>query len=176
MNSGGGAGFHRASTILLAARTTGPIHGLARFTLNIESARRPTSTRRPAWDEIARLYRTVCLLRARGRVHEAAQLETGELTDALEIARRSETDADLDVRLSTLFATEEERVATAVAIAEVLTPLLAERLQLRETASERDPVRPPLATRPNGTMPNIADFIDQMLERESRAAPSSRAG
>ena len=137
-----------------------------------------------------RIYRQVCLLRARGQLAEAAALETSDLASALSTARltspRNQDEASL-------FAAEDERVATAATLAELLVPLLAERLRSELTpvaaaappapaasVATRDthrpaetpsspafPTTPPTAP---STAPSIADFIDGMLVQQRPSA------
>src|SRR5205807_184898 len=86
-------------------------------------------------------------------------------------------------RLSALFASAEERVADALMLAELLAPMLAQQLSPALAAlgpapaaaahssastAHKSPAPPP---RPgaSGTVPGIADFIEEMLARERPA-------
>jgi hypothetical protein len=142
------------------------------------------------WDDVRRIYRQVCLLRARGQLAEAAALETSDLASALSTARltspRNQDEASL-------FAAEDERVTTAATLAELLVPLLAERLraELAPAAATTAPASAaPVATRDANrlletppptaspttpptapsTAPSIADFIDGMLVQQRPSA------
>jgi hypothetical protein len=114
---------------------------------------------------MGRIYRRVCFLRAEGRAAEALNLEQTELAAAEAEAFGADGP---DSRLEAFLATEEERVADAVAFAEVLVPALAERLEVLRAASPRPGAPAPRAPRPAapGAEHGIADFIDEMLEQE----------
>lgn len=140
----------------------------------------PTSSETPQWAEVRRIYRRICVLRATGKSDEAAVLEETELASALAHARVT---ADSDDSEAKLLADEGERVSNASAFAELLAPLLAERLRadLRfatpVTASPHSNANSAAApaaqpARPLGSeVPGIADLIDGMLSQE-RFSPS----
>jgi hypothetical protein len=125
----------------------------------------------PSWIKVGKVHRRLCFLRSEGREEEARQLEGRELAEAILEARKStESDAEADALLAELFAEGEERVADAVAFAEVLVPMLAHEMRLPSTgmagAAERPRHRKPDAEKP-GEPREIADFIDDMLAQES---------
>ena len=124
------------------------------------------------------------MLRATGRVAEAESLNPS-YQQALEQARRRE---DSDTEEAAVLSAEDERVASAVLLAELLVPLLAERLGPRPASSATAPAidsrasavgeEERLATHPattvsvpprpaDGGVPGIADLIDGMLAQES---------
>jgi hypothetical protein len=74
--------------------------------------------------------------------------------------------------LQALLAEEEERVAEAIAFAEVLVPMLAERLRPWRRSGARAARRAPRQGPPETPVEprGIADFIDDMLAQE-RAGP-----
>lgn len=131
-----------------------------------------------------RIYRRICLLRATGRTDDAAALANAELTPALTLARIA---ADTEVEESVLFAQETERVANATLLADLIAPLLAERLRVEMTSlaprlSASTP-SPPAAIGPApapssrtipDAIPAIADLIDGMLSQQRGAAPPPR--
>lgn len=132
------------------------------------------------------IYRRICVLRARGLSVEAARLQSTELSRAVRALRQSLTgDADGEAQLRALFAREEERVANASVLAEILLPMLRESATASApralatapslaaappSADRRRSSRPPAAA----TAPGIADFIDEMIQQE-RAAPGTSA-
>lgn len=121
------------------------------------------------------IYRRVCLLRARGRIAEAAAIERTELVPALASAREHAGEID-EGRLR---AEEAERVASAQLLAELIAPLVAECL--RPTAQPTTVAHPLAASAPTvaprpqrpatGAVPSIADLIDGMLSQQG-APPS----
>jgi hypothetical protein len=111
----------------------------------------------------------MCFLRSEGREAEAREIEETELAAAVVDARRaSESDAEADALLKTLKSEEEERVADAVAFAEVLMPMLAERLKQLPQANARgqNPRQVRRNTERSAEMRGIADFIDDMLAQD----------
>lgn len=126
------------------------------------------------------------MLRASGRDDEAATLEHGELAGALSAARIA---ADGEVDDAALLTQENDRVATAAALADLVAPLLVERLRAEiaslalrapsaaaaaPAATTLDPPTP--APRPpSEAVPAIADLIDGMLSQQSKAPPSRRS-
>jgi hypothetical protein len=124
----------------------------------------------PSWIEVGRVHRRVCFLRSEGRAEDASRVEGGELAAAVAEARKtSESEAEADALLEAVIAEDEERVADAIAFAEVLLPMLAEKLRPSSTAvarvAEGPRQRRPTAGR-SGEAPDIADFIDDMLAQD----------
>lgn len=132
------------------------------------------------------MCRRICLLRATGRAAEAARLQSADLSRALARTGSQAADPAVASRLSALFAAAEERVSDALALAEILGPLLVDQLSsalsaLRSASPASAPAfsvaTPPVAPpRPiaSGPVPGIADFIEEMLARE-RPSPASSA-
>jgi hypothetical protein len=121
------------------------------------------------WTEVRRIFRRICLLRSRGRGGEAQRLEDTELAVAATQARgASASEPEADARMKALWAEEKERVAEAVAFAEILAPMLSERLSA--VAPVRRPARAPAPERLEAGAPGeahgIADYIDQMLAQD----------
>lgn len=137
------------------------------------------------------LYRRVCVLRVSGKTEEADELLAGKVASAISIARESGEISEQ--KLEAIFATEEERVDTAHALAEILLPLLT---AAQGTASVARPfpssrfvdaapqtegarsVDAPVGTSSGADnagnsgpmLPGIADFIDEMLTQERAPA------
>jgi len=123
---------------------------------------------------VGQVHRRICFLRLEGREAEARQIEGSELAPAVDEARRaSESDSEANALLNALTAEGEERVAEAIAFAEVLVPMLSERLKL-QSPSPGAPARGPRQHRPApGDLDKsrgIADFIDEMLAQERAAS------
>jgi hypothetical protein len=96
-------------------------------------------------------------------------MEGAELAAAAAEARVAcETDADGETRLRALYAEEGERVAEAIALAEVLMPALSERLASLGAVRAPDAValRRTDVMGTAGDEPGIADFIDEMLAQD----------
>ena len=114
------------------------------------------------------ICRRLCVLRSRGRLAEAGRIEETELAAAMAQAREGpEGGLGADARLSAVLAEEGERVAAAVAFAEILAPLLTERLAARAPERGRaaaDPAR--RAPAPSAGDRGIADFIEEMLAQD----------
>ena len=121
----------------------------------------------------------MCMLRATGKIHEAAELENTEFARVLAAARIASNNGDEE---AAVLAAEAERVTSACVLAELLAPLLAERLRagpvtasasetveapaIREREKPAAPAPPPV--RPTSEkVPNIADLIDGMLSQET---------
>jgi hypothetical protein len=124
----------------------------------------------PSWVRVGRVHRRLCFLRSEGREAEAREVEGSELAAAVAEARRvSGSDAEADALLSELFTEGEERVADAVAFAEVLLPMLAQEMRPAAPAlahpAQGHRQRKPSALRPGGDL-EIADFIDEMLAQD----------
>lgn len=116
------------------------------------------------------MHRRVCFLRSEGRGEEAAEVEDRELAEAVAEARRSsESDAEANALLSALCAEGEQRVADAIAFAEILLPMLAQVMRPPLTAAARAAESPrqrkPSAEK-SGEAREIADFIDEMLAQD----------
>ena len=127
----------------------------------------------PPWIEVGRIYRRICFLRAEGLTGEARVLEETEFAEAASRARGLfAPGSGADSLLGELMAQEEERVAAAVAFAEVLVPMLARHMPVPAAAPAARAAAPawvPLRGAPADT-PEIADFIDDMLAQD-RLAP-----
>ncbi|HVU24407.1 MAG TPA: hypothetical protein VHE13_09810 [Opitutus sp.] len=107
-----------------------------------------------------RLYRRVCELRATGRTAEAAELERADLSDALAAARRESTAFDE----AALLAAEDERIADARLLAELLAPMLASRVSAAPASARvTGPVPVPARAPRTGSAPPVADLLDEML-------------
>lgn len=131
---------------------------------------------------MARLCRRICLLRERGLDDDAQRLHSGTL-GALISQLRDAAGPDttvVDQRLQQIMATENERVANAAVLAELLAPLLSDKALAPSAAADAfppatpapQPVRPP--SHPPFT--DIATFIDEMIahERTSRRGDPQR--
>ena len=138
-----------------------------------------------AWSDIARVCRRVCVLRERGRAEEAERLRANELMPmVLAVRMPTDTDASVTERLNSIFAIEAERVANASVLAELLVPILAEKLQPSATSSAPNvsaaaPLVTPAsnAAKPPAPRPaSIADFIDEMIAQEKPPVHSGSAG
>lgn len=137
--------------------------------------------------EVRTLYRRICVLGATGKIGEANALRVQELEPALKALR--ESSAVADAQLEAIFATEEERVATAQTLAEILLPLLSEKFSASAasaaTAYQPAPRAPAADYGPSPAdaaatssidsvrdraasplLPGIADFIDEMLTQD----------
>jgi len=129
------------------------------------------------WGEVARIFRRVTLLRSSGRSPEAEFIVEKELPAALDAARMSEPSQEAaDRRIAAVYMLEEERMAQAAATAELLAPMLVDRLRgqwplaatglsLQSDRSISD--RTEGHTRPLSTPLSTADLIDGMLALES---------
>jgi hypothetical protein len=132
------------------------------------------------WSEVGVLYRRLCLLRNLGHGAEAAHIESALSRAVAAIRESPEGSGNYDARLKALFALEEDRVASASVLAEILVPMLHKMAD--------DEMRPPVHARlvqsaraadtgrRRGSVvtTSIADFIDQMIQQErisSGAAP-----
>lgn len=173
----------RRARLRRLSRTTAPEVGLAPGHL---SATVPESLlagpETSLWSEAAELYRRICLLRSRGLSIEAARLQSTELSRAVGALREASGDGSAcEARLNTLFAREEERVANASVLAELLVPMLRDTVVTAaapRTPSGALPRRaPPMRAASPSTptaAPGIADFIDEMIQQE-RAEPTASA-
>ena len=128
----------------------------------------------PPWIEVGRVYRRICFLRSEGLAREARRVEANEFAEAAARARGlAASEPEADSLLRGLMAEEEERVAGAIAFAEVLVPLLARRLSAHAPAPFPHAASPEPGTaaagRAGGTR-DVADFIDEMLAQD-RSCP-----
>lgn len=143
-----------------------------------------------AWSDVARACRRICVLRERGQAEEAERLRTGELAELVaSLHRPGETEASVAERVASIFAVEEERVANAAVLAELLAPLLNSQARpepVVQAAPAPLPVAverfaapaPPSPPAPRAGGGSIADFIDEMIAQENgpgRKAPARRA-
>ncbi len=138
---------------------------------------------------VRRIYRRICLLRATGRHSEALDIEIDEFSRALAAAH----DAGVaEHRTSAAMSEESARVTQAATLAEVLAPLLAEKLRdtstplaapavaqasptpsaPRATVNRPTPTPSPAspAPAPGSGAPSITDLLDGMLALESPSA------
>ncbi len=137
------------------------------------------------WAKVAGVYRRICLLRANGHDAEADRVQAEELAPARVAAERETHSADSpesELLIQSLLDAEDARVAEALLFAEILAPLIAERIRpllvLGPVASrppfpsDRESPRalPPPSVRSEAT-PSIAALIDGMLAQE-RGRPS----
>jgi hypothetical protein len=121
-------------------------------------------------------------LRAQGRSDEAQEVEHGEFARALAVARVSAPDQTDE---EALLACEDERVANAAVLAELLAPMLTRHLAaMAPPVSPLGPAEPEAATKSApvaagsdragaADVPPIADLIEGMLSQE-RARPRGR--
>jgi hypothetical protein len=149
--------------------------------LNVAAAQVPSFETSSPWNEVTQIYRRVCVLRAQGRGGDAAQLYAGKFSEALDVIEQfAGAGPDTEARLQSLLAAEDERVASASVVAELVTPLIADRLReifpgtSSPSAPRNESVEKPAASSPAsqapGSAPSIADLIEGMLAQE-RAAP-----
>jgi hypothetical protein len=119
---------------------------------------------------VGRVHRRLCFLRTEGRDAEAREVADHEMAAAVADARRdSGSESEADALLTALIAEGEERVADAVAFAEVLLPMLRRELGSPSAESVRAAESPrQRRARPerHGEAPGIADFIDEMLAQD----------
>lgn len=129
------------------------------------------------WDDVRRIYRRVCVLRATGKNDDAAALENEELARALTNARIATNNTDDEV---TILAEEAERVSNATVLAELLAPMLAEHLRAdalpaqvpqAALATVTPEAKPPASRPAPENAPSIADLIDGMLSQRAPLAP-----
>jgi len=124
---------------------------------------------------VRRIYRRICVLRATGKIDDAASLENEELARALSIARIATNNSEQE---AAVLAEEAERVSSATVLAELLAPMLAEHLrplappvaapQVAKVPATA-PAMPAKSTKaappPTENVPSIADLIDGMLSQ-----------
>ncbi|MGA2017082.1 MAG: hypothetical protein ABSH26_08995 [Opitutaceae bacterium] len=114
------------------------------------------------------------LLHSEGRGAEARRMEETELAAAAVRARAaSGAGVESDDRFRAIVEEERERVAGAVALAELLAPMLSERLLA--LAPAHAPAAGPAPRKPGARAPvdgrGIADYIDEMLAYERAGSP-----
>jgi hypothetical protein len=133
------------------------------------------------------------VLRERGQHEEAEDLRSRELPGLLASIRSpSDTNASVEAQLEAILTREEDRVANAMVLAELLAPLLTQASARvpeltpiliptpEPSAPEPRPpqfVAPPPSPAPARPAGSIADFIDEMIAQETapaEAAPASR--
>jgi hypothetical protein len=124
------------------------------------------------WREVRKIYRRVCVLRSQGRDEEAQRVQDTDFARALVLAKETAPDGlETDAQWQAMLAGEEDRVADAVALAELLAPMLRERLpSLTASPSAAVPPARLPSGRPRDLAPSVADFIEEMLTQE-RALP-----
>jgi hypothetical protein len=124
------------------------------------------------------------VLRAQGRADDADELEHGELARVLAVARLSAPDQGEE---EAIFAEEDERVANATVLAELLVPLLSRAFAPAPLAVPASPAHLAAPAHPAATtvaaaaparagtaeVPPIADLIEGMLSQE-RTRPGGR--
>jgi hypothetical protein len=125
----------------------------------------------PPWIEVGRIFRRICFLRTEGLSTEAERLEESEFAQAVAKARAdAASEFEAESTLQAILTEEKERVADAIAFAEIIVPKLAERL-----ASQSGPVRAAahVVKKPRAEAPaasrDIADFIDEMISQDRSA-------
>jgi hypothetical protein len=138
---------------------------------------------------IARVIRRICLLRERGDEAGAQRLHNLELGNAVRDFRLAYGPAALtESELRALHAREEQRIADAVVLAEILIPQLTMRRApsgtcIAPTTPDSNapppappPPPPPVSPRPPASgSPGIPDLLDAMFaaERAQRRAPAT---
>ena len=127
---------------------------------------------------MARLVRRVCVLRERGEAEAADDLRLGALESLIASLRSATADGvAIDERIEAIYATEEERVANASVLAELLLPHLTDSTPLFGAGSAAEPNAGamPLPSPPHALTPpakpvrrpgDIADFLDDMIAQE----------
>jgi hypothetical protein len=114
--------------------------------------------------DVRRIYRRMGVLRATERHAEALDLEVDEFSRALSLAH----DAGATERqTSEVLAEEATRIANATALAEILAPLLAEKLRSA-------PVSAPLISAPAVPAPQPSAAPSARAHTHIKAAPSPR--
>jgi hypothetical protein len=119
----------------------------------------------PPWIEVGRVYRRICFLRSEGLAREARLAEESEFAQAAAKARDlAASESEADSLLRALMSEEEERVAEAVAFAEVLVPVLARRLSENPPAA-RQPAIVRTPRRPAAEAPDAVRGIDTVIQK-----------
>lgn len=128
---------------------------------------------------MATVYRRICVLRVHGRAGEAETLARADLAQVLQQAGNASATPELfTAQRDALFRAEEERVAQAQLLAELLAPLLIQRPADPAAVPASNAVPPVPRHLPRGPLPDtepdaIASLLDGMLDQE-RNAPRSR--
>jgi hypothetical protein len=95
----------------------------------------------PPWIKTGRVYRRICLLRLEGRKDDAKRVLDGEFPGAeAEALAACRGEPDAGPALRSFLAGEAERMAMAVALAEVLVPELSQRLAALISSASSDSV------------------------------------
>ena len=156
--------------------------GLA-LTLNSAELPEPLhlSSEPSPWDDVRRIYRRVCVLRASGKVDDAAHLENQDLARALAEARIATNNHEEE---AAVLAQEAERVANATVLAELLAPMVAEQVRAASPRIPAPPSNTPVAAPAEQTskaarprresVPTIADMLDGMLSQDPAPSPHPR--
>jgi hypothetical protein len=115
----------------------------------------------------------MCFLRSEGLTGEAQRIEETEFAQASADARSAaSSEFEAESLMRTFLAEEQERVAQAIAFAEVLVPMIVERIGPMAPGQVRAPVS--AARKPRVETPaearGIADFIDDMLTQDRAGA------
>lgn len=143
----------------------------------------PAST--PAWKAVTRVCRRICILRERGQLDEAEHVHAAELAPLLASCKATSSEQEVATQLDAIFAAEEERVATASVVAELLLPRLARELRAAPAANVGAPEtaasvgNPDTSVAPAPRLPapapaDIAAFIDQMFAQDDPGPPLHR--
>jgi hypothetical protein len=133
---------------------------------------------------VARVVRQVCLLREQGETLRATHVQEHELADAVrEFRLRLGPEALPESELRGLFAVEEQRVAEAAILSELLLPRLVDALPVHAGRARSlpppardEPSPPPRKPEPAAGPPAIPDLLDAMLAAERhgrRPAPAN---
>ena len=128
------------------------------------------------------MVRQICLLREQGDAVQAAQLQENDLAAAVRDLRLAQGAAALpEAELQAMFATEEQRVADAVILSELLLPRLVGKGPAlsgpahsgTRRAGQESPVV--AAKAPAAGPPAIPDLLDAMLAAERTGRRQSTA-
>jgi hypothetical protein len=121
---------------------------------------------------VGEIYRRVCVLKSAGRQAEARRLEETQLEAALAgIRKAAEGSPEAEARIASVMAAESERVAEALTLAEILAPMLVERLGANPPAKRAtEAPAEPRARQAAGEDRGIADFIEEMLAQDRAAS------
>ncbi len=101
---------------------------------------------------------------------DARRVEETELAAALAEAHQGpEPESEIQARFASLRDEAERRVAEAIAYAEVLVPMLADRLRGLPAPNAASPLSPPARSRVDapGEARGIADFIDELPAQDT---------
>jgi hypothetical protein len=132
-----------------------------------------------AWREATRICRRICILREQGRQAEAEAMMANELAEVRAMLSSGGVSSEIETKMAAIFTREEDRVADAAVLAELLVPALcaATNTAAVNSLSARDtratsPLTAPKTIVARGGTGDIADFIDEMLAQER--APGAR--